>query len=135
MPMTDMDRVRLEIGDSFAPMHFSDAEIWEKISQAGGTWKQAAAELCFIWARWLGRQPSFTLGSFSEGGAQAAATLLNEKGKELLAQVLASNSGLYAGGISEADVETSQQDTDRVQPYFKAGMLANPDAGEQEGTS
>lgn len=127
MAMTDMDRVRLEIGDNVAPMHFTDAEIWEKINQAGA-WKVAAAELCFIWARWLARQPDFTLGSFSEKGNQEAARILNEKGQELMSLYGGETAGLYAGGISVADNDTIAADTDRPAKDFTRGQFTNPDA-------
>jgi len=127
MAMTDMDRVRLEIGDNVAPMHFTDAEIWEKINQAG-VWKVAAAELCFIWARWLARQPDFTLGSFSEKGNQEAARILNEKGQELMSLYGGETAGLYAGGISVADNDTIAADTDRPAKDFTRGQFTNPDA-------
>ena len=125
--MTDMDRVRLEIGDNVAPMHFADAEIWEKINQAG-EWHLAAADLCFIWARWLARQPDFTLGAFSEKGNQEAARILNEKGNELLALYGGNDAGLYGGGISVADNDNIAADTDRPSKDFRRGQFENPDA-------
>ena len=127
MAMTDMDRVRLKIGDNVAPMHFSDAEIWELINQEG-SWQLAAAECCFIWARWLGRQPDFTIGRFSESGNHEAARLLNEKGMELLKFASAAQAAAFAGGISVSDKATREGDTDRVQSRITRGFMDNPNA-------
>jgi hypothetical protein len=130
--MTDMDRVRLEIGDNIAPMHFYDDEIWEKITQCGGSWLLAAAQLCYIWARYiLTHERDFTIGRFSESGAVAAAKALNEKGAELEKQYAKSvgQAGVYVGGISVADKEAKEDDADRTAPSFKRGFLNNPGAG------
>ncbi len=126
--MTDLDRVRLAIGDNTLPMHFSNEDILEFIDQKGGNWRLAAAEACFSWARWLARQPNFTLGTFSESGNQQAAKLLNEKGQELLAEVQAGHVGLYAGGISIADNEAIADDDDRPKKDFSRRMMENVDA-------
>ena len=134
MPMTDMDRVRLEIGDNEAPMHFADDEIWEKISQAGGDWVMAAGELCLAWARYiLTHQPDFTIGRFSETGWREAARLLNEKGQELIDKAEAATAlaavGAYAGAISVADKAAKRADTNRTQGAFRRGQFDNPNAG------
>jgi hypothetical protein len=131
MPFTDLDRVRLEIGDNVVPMHFADDEITEKILQAG-SWLLAAAQLCYIWARYiLTHERDFTVGRFSESGAVAAARALNEKGAELEKQYAKSvgQAGVYVGGISVADKAAKEGDSDRTAPSFKRGYLNNPGAG------
>lgn len=130
MPMTDMDRVRLEIGDNEAPMHFADDEIWEKINQFGGNWLAAAADLCFSWARYiLTHWRDFSIGRFSESGAVAAAAALNEKGKELQKKVSMSSIGTYVGGISVSDRTAKENDSDRTPSTFRRGYMDNPDSG------
>jgi len=128
----DVDIVRMQIQDRASPFFYSDAEINAAIAQYGDT-QVAAGWLLRFWVIYLLRQPNFTLGSFSENHGSSLAEL-EKKADELIASGTSSNAGLYAGGISKADVETSQADEDRVQPYFTTGMLANPDAGSQEGT-
>ena len=124
---SDKDQVRFEIGDTAAPMHFTDAEILARIALKGD-WGLAAADLCFIWSRWLARQPDFTLGAFSEKGNQEAARILNEKGTELQALYGGTTTGLYAGGVSVADNDTIAADTDRPTKDFRRGQFGNPDA-------
>ena len=132
MSYNDVDMVRMQIQDRASPFFYSDAEINAAIAQYGNT-QLAAGWLLRFWVIYLLRQPNFTLGSFSENHGSSLAEL-EKKADELIAAGTSSNAGLYAGGISIADVEVARADEDRVQPYFTTGMLSNPDAGEQEGT-
>ena len=132
MLISDLDMVRLLIQDRAAPFFYSDTEVNAALT-AGGNVYTAAGTLLKSWVIYLLRQPNFTLGSFSENHGSSLAEL-QQKADDLLAQGLSYNNGLYAGGISNADIETSRADTDRVQPYFTTGMHANPNAGSQEGT-
>lgn len=126
--MTDLDRIRLEIGDTEVPMHFTDVEILEKLAQNAGNWLLAAADLLHIWAIWLAHQPDFTVGRFSESGNAAAAKVMNDKAQELQKKALLQMTSAFAGGISVSDKAARAADTDRTQADIKVGFMDNPEA-------
>jgi len=71
--LSDLDWVRFTIRDTATPWHFSNEEILAIIAEKGKI--GAAIQLAEQWAVDLGRQASFTLGSFSEQYQQAAEAL------------------------------------------------------------
>jgi hypothetical protein len=124
-----LDWIRFETTDTTSPFIFQNEEINSKLADCFGNKWQAAAALLLIWARNIGKNPSFTIGRFSENPA-AAAMFLEEKAKELLAMPGAKQGkfGAYVGGISVADREAKIADTDRTQGAFSRGYMDNPDA-------
>ncbi len=125
-PPTDLDRVRLEIGDIGNPVHFPDWAIAEKISQRGA-WELAAVDLLRVWARQLGQQPQYRVGRFSENWG-AAAGQMNEQANELERRYAASHAQAFAGGISKSDAQTRRDDPDRPASENTVDMMDNPNA-------
>jgi len=126
--MTDVEWIRLYIGDSGDAEVFTDAEIQQVLTDANGNKWLASAWLLQIWAQNLGKNPKFTIGRFSEDFT-AAAEFLMERAREILNGPHVSATGVYVGGISEVDKQTKEADSDRVSPAFKRGMFDNPNSG------
>jgi len=121
---SDSDYIRFIIRDTAASPYFSDTEV-AAILAAEGSRDAAAGRLLKMWVREMLTMPNFTLGSFSENHGATLSELMKD------AQNLIDGGatvGLYAGGISQADNEAIAADTDRVPPYFRTGMMENPDA-------
>lgn len=125
--MTDLERVRLEIGDDTAPYTWTDDQINEKLAQRGD-WRLAAADMLHLWAIKVGREPKFQVGRFSED-PQAAAKFLQSEADRLEALVRRTGTGVFVGGISVADKTTRADDTDRPADTATMDMTDNPDAG------
>lgn len=125
------DWIRFEITDTSAPFVFLNEEIASQLADAGGNKWTAAGNLLLVWARNIGKNPSFTIGRFSEDPA-AAAKFLEEKAKELLSNPNANAGGgqlgAYVGGISVADKAAKAGDSDRTAGSFGRGYMDNPDA-------
>lgn len=128
-PSTDpADAVRFLIGDTTVPFLLTDAEIAFALDQNANTY--AAAAICArALAGRFARQVDSTFETISSRNSQKRTNY------EMLARSLDQQAkrrgGLgipEAGGISRADAETVNADTDRVRPYFRDGMFQNPPA-------
>lgn len=123
----DRDKVRLFLGDTDSDdqLPVSDAEVDYALTEQGSI--RAAAALCAEWlaARYT-REVSKSVGSLSIQLADKARQF-----RELAAQLRA-NSALYAlpyaGGISIANKDSREDDSDRVEPAFYKGQLDNPNS-------
>ncbi len=98
----------------------SDEEIAFQLSQEGGIYAAAVAVATALAAKYAGLADA-SFGPSRVAYSQKSAGYLKLV-KELRAKV-----GLratpFAGGISIADKNTREQDTDRVQPTFSKGMF------------
>lgn len=129
------DALRFLIDDTdVANPMFEDGELDAVLRSRGldpeatgdiGAVRGAAVEALEIVARRMALQPSFQIGRFSEDRSKAA-QIIADRIKELKASL--SGGLLYAGGISKADKEAQEADTDRVQPAFRVGLHDSPEA-------
>jgi len=124
--------VRFLVGDpAGASQQLSDAEITFALSQTGDD-TYAAAAVC---ARALAARYAAQVDTKFET-VEAKYSQLRDNYTSLARQLDAQSKRLgtkglgvpIAGGISKADVETTDSLTDRVRPYFRDGQFANPPA-------
>jgi len=128
-PATDpVDAVRFLVGDNVAPTQLSDTEILFALDQNPNTY--AAAAIC---ARALAARYARKVDSKFETIESKNSQLRSNY--EMLARQLDQQArkqgGLgmpVAGGISRADVESVQANTDRVKPFFRDNTFNNPPA-------
>lgn len=126
--------VRFYVGDTTTPYLLTDEQITLAIDAT--TSDLAAAALCArsLAARYARQADTRfeTIWSYNSQKSQAFERLARN-----LEQQAKRAGGLgtpLAGGISKADVETAESDTDRVRPYFRDGMFANPPAPNAAGS-
>jgi len=118
---TAKDYVRLRVGDTTsADQLLQDAEILAVISAETNTLKAASICAQTIAGKYA-RKVDKTVGKLAISMSQASARysemaddLLRESGRK---------AGAYAGGISIADKEDTEADTDRVAPVFTMGQF------------
>ncbi len=115
------DEVRFLVGDTDSTdTQVTDAEISWALADASNT-TLAAAQIAEAIAAKYARFVSKSVGDLSIQYAQR-----QQHYAELAARLKAKGSrrGVvpYAGGISQADKETQEDDSDRVQPSFTKGM-------------
>jgi len=128
-PATDpVDAVRFLVGDTVAPTQLSDTEILFALDQNPNPY--AAAALC---ARALAARYARKVDSKFETIESKNSQL--SRNYDMLARQLDQQArkqgGLgtpIAGGISRADVESVQANTDRVNPFFRENLFNNPPA-------
>ena len=132
-PQATKDQVRLMVGDTnTSDQQLQDEEITTLITLNCGVTSgyvniyRVAADACDQIASTYGRQVTQSLGS-------TVSMNLSDRIKAFLAQALrfralARRTGAvpYAGGLTESDKLTAEQDTDRVAPFFTRDMLALP---------
>lgn len=127
---SDINAVRFLIGDmDEAAPQLTDAEITFALDQANDNTTMAAAicarALAARYARMVDTKFETVESSYSQlrTNYEALARQLATEAKR------AGGMGLpVAGGISRADVDTVDADTDRVRPYFRDGHMSNPPA-------
>lgn len=126
--------VRFFIGDTETPYLLSDEQITLAIDAT--TSDIAAAAMCarHLSARFA-RQVDKRFESISSANSQKSAAF--ETLARNLEQQAKRAGGLgvpVAGGISMADVQSADNDADRVRPYFRDGMFHNPPAPNGAGS-
>jgi len=127
-----LDWIRFTIqdtGPSFSgeQWYWGDTEIIGILSTVANA-TVAAGEILLAWARRIGHNPDFRIGRFSENW-NAAARLMEEKGKELLQSAAASGIGAFVGGTSVSDKSARSGNADRTKGAFRRGRFDNPGAG------
>lgn len=120
--------VRFYVGDTATPYLLTDEQITLAIDAT--TSDLAAAALCArsLSARYA-RQVDTKFETISSSYSQKSMAF--EKLARNLDQQAKRAGGLglpLAGGISRADVESVNEDEDRVRPFFRDGQFANPPA-------
>lgn len=128
------DMVRFLIGDTDnTDQQLSDEEISALLSTFG-TARSAAEHAARALAAKFTRLVSKSVGDLSIQYQQRAAAY-----RELAADLKASHATagvtLFAGGISKADRETRDADTDRVKPRFDRGKFDNAGASTADELS
>lgn len=133
---TDATRVRLLIGDTDpeAPLQqrLENEEITDLLTIAGG-FRAAAAMACdALAAKFASRATAKRMG-------QASLEWKRFEQLTAMAKQLRSAVSLaaipFAGGISRAQRQSLDQDTDRITPSFQRGMLDNPSSLNLNTTS
>lgn len=119
---SDRDAVRFTCGltDSGDQL-IEDEEIDYLLNTFGVI--SASVRLCRRVATKFARRADQTIGDYSERFNQRAEeyrTLANELQRE---KSVAGAAGIIAGGISKADKEAQEDDTDRVSPRFERGQF------------
>lgn len=120
------DAVRLLIGDTDSddPLLF-DAEVEFYLAENGDNKYRAAMEACKAIAAKLTRRPDYMVGRTLVSYKQRAQDYL-KLAETMKQKFLASSVAPYAGGISKADKETAEEDTDRVKPLFTRSDFVQP---------
>ena len=125
------DQVRFLIGDTdFGKQQLTDEEINWAISAEANT-SSAAARLALALALKFGR-----LVDKQVGDLKISYSALHKQYTDLAnaLNVDAATAGVapYCGGISIADKDSVEDETDRVQPSFKRGLHDNPNEAPEE---
>lgn len=117
----DKDAVRFLIGDTdTTDQQLQDEEITYLLNINGGDVYDAAIAAARSLASKYSRQADTRIGDYSVSASQRAAAYL-ALAKELQQQQVANlvhTSTPYAGGISVADKQQDETNTDRVRPAF-----------------
>jgi len=125
-----LDDVRMLIGDTNPQaderLRLEDEEIARFLELEGSLYLGAAAAAEALAAKFA-REPEGSVGpntirpsSRSDQLRAVAGRLRARAGRAALS---------FAGGISKAQKETAESNTDRIKPAFTRGMMDNPDAG------
>jgi len=125
---TTRDQVRFLAGDTDTTDQLvTDEEVAFAYAQEGST-RGAAALLLEGLAKKFARKCDSSVGDLSKSYSQMSKAFGEQ------AKAMRRSSAVYgipvAGGISISRVETVDEDTDRVTPAFRRGMLDNPTATE-----
>jgi len=117
----DRDRVRFELSDTDSddPL-VEDEEIDYALTQNSNVLR-VAANIAESIAVQLGRRPSVTLAQAGLSAKEQHDHYI-QLAKDLRARASSSGGAVFAGGISKADRETREADTDRVQPAFTTDL-------------
>lgn len=120
------DAVRLLIGDTDSgDALLSDAEIAFYLAENGNNEYRAASEACKAIAAKLSRLPDIKTGRVQISNKDRARDFL-ALSKQLYNKFLAGTVLPYAGGISEADKQTQEENEDRVPPFFARNSFIQP---------
>ena len=127
---SDKDAVRFLVQDTDTTDQLvQDEEIAWALTQGGGVYTAAALVAGTIAAKFARMADKETVGKVSVSYTKRAEQyfLLED---ELKQKAATQNVPLpYAGGISVSDVETVEDNTDRVEPSFHIGETDNPRNG------
>lgn len=121
-----IDDVRFYVGDTETPYLLTDAQITLAIDATSSDLAAAAVCARALAARFA-RQVDEKFESISSANGQKAQAY--ERLARNLSQQAKTAGGLgvpAAGGISLADMETADKDTDRPRPFFHRDMFVNP---------
>ena len=126
-PLTDdLDAVRFLVGDTTSPYQLSDIEVTFALDQNANIYSAAAICARALAARYARRVD--TRFETVESKYSQLRDSYEQLARSLDAQAKR-RGGLgepLAGGMSKAEKETVNADTDRVKPYFYDGIFANP---------
>lgn len=132
---SDRDLVRLESGDCLTSMKIcSDNEVDYAIAAEPSS-MLAAARVAELAMRKLSSQTDESAEGYSASVSQRY-TQFKSTAEDLRAKY-GHDSVPYAGGISNEETTTWNQDTDLIQPYFKRAMFdhtGTPGADDAEDT-
>lgn len=128
-PTSDTEKVHFLVGDTdTTDQQITDEEIAYCLTRSGSNLTLAAAYACDAVAAKYARKVTKSAGDLS-----IAYSDLWQHYKDLAASLRRETSCAavpVGGGISIARVEAVEEDTDRVEPAFKVGMLDNPEVGK-----
>ncbi|MDE2467772.1 MAG: hypothetical protein KGL35_03280 [Bradyrhizobium sp.] len=120
------DQVRLLIGDTASPDPLmQDEEINFLISLRNSIYG-AAAECCRSLAAQFARQADSTQGSMHTTYSSKSRAYASRAAQYENMAISRSGALPFAGGISIADKQQTEADSDRVPPQFNIGMDDNP---------
>lgn len=123
---TARDQIRLLIGDTNTnDQQLQDAEIAYLVTENGGVYSAAAAAARTIAAKYARMVDLEVRGLQKQSLAQRQQHYADLAG-QLTQKSARAGAMPYAGGISVADKQTQEQDTDRVKPYFTADLQQAP---------
>lgn len=129
---SDNDKVRFLVGDTDETDQLVQDEEIAYALTTQPTAELAAALVAEAIAAKFARQVDSTVGRVSESASQRAMAF-RERAKELR-----SNIALLArpsfGGLSQAEKERLDSDTDAVQPSFRIGQDDNPESPSERDT-
>jgi hypothetical protein len=126
-----VDAVRFLVGDVDTPQQLTDTEILFALDQNANTYAAAAIcarALAARYARRVDTKFETIESKYSQlrDSFEQLARSLDQQAKR------AGGMGApLAGGISRADVESAQLDTDRVKPFFYDNIFNNPPASNE----
>lgn len=119
--------VRLLVGDNQTDdQQMQDEEVVFALSQNGNNVYQSAVYCCRLlaskYARMVNTQLDGALQAEYSDRAKQYITLAVQLG-EMAKKVSGGGLGIFAGGVSVADMGVAEQNTDRVKPAFQIGQF------------
>lgn len=127
---SDSDQVRFIIGDTNTDDQLvSDEEIAWSLTQ-GSIYNAAAIcarSIAASFSRFADKSVDDLKISYSQKSAQYSKLADNLESKDAHKSL-----GVYAGGISVADKQSNEENTDRVSPSFTRGITDNPSLNNQD---
>lgn len=121
-----IDAVRFLLGDTTTPFQLADIEVQFALDQSSNIYSAAAICARALAARYSREVDTRfeTIWAYDSQKSEAFERLARSMDQQAKR---AGGLGLpVAGGISHADVETANSDTDRVKPFFYDNIFNNP---------
>lgn len=129
MALTDLEKVRLAIGDTDINDRLIEDDEIDYLLTVDTDVVKAAIQCCRVIIAKMGRYVDSKRGRTWERASQ-----ITKHYKDLMTllqqRVATSSNSLYAGGISDSDKESREADTDRTKPLFQKGMHDGPAASD-----
>lgn len=129
---TDLAKVRLYIGDTDTSDQLAtDEEINAVIAGTDGLYS-AAALMCRSVSAKFARQIDTSVESVSRKASQRSVQYA-KMAENYTTQSSQSGAGLgvpFVGGVSISEMDSVENDSDRVPPSFRRGMFSNPSDGD-----
>lgn len=120
---TELNRLRLEIGDTKSDDYFLDDEEIMVIQSEKTSFYRRAAACCELICAKVAREVNSKIGHFSESSNE-----IYVRYKSLVAKFSAQSSTSYpwSSAISISEKESFEDDTSLVQPKIKLGLHNHP---------
>lgn len=123
---SDLDHIRLLVGDTSSSPELSDAEVSFLLDSEGDARRAAARAAEVLAARYYKVASEKRVGPLWIKNATDKAKQYETLAKRLWASATKVSGMPFAGGISAADKATREQDHDRVAPSFGRDMMTYP---------
>ena len=127
--VADVARLKRDCGQAISDINLGDDQVGDIFDEQGGIHVLACSYIFNLAADRASAKGSIAVGRYRESyseKAQSYRMLANMwRGRYL-------HKG-FAGGLSKADKEARELDTDRIEQPFSIGMHDNPDASNSEG--
>jgi len=131
---SDRSWIRLRIGDNSSDNQLLQDEWIDALLESEGSKHEAAAVCADSLGAKFAQKADKAIGKLRISQGKVADSFF-KLADRLRTTAALSESGAYAGGISESDRETDLDDTDAVRPAFARNQFANPGSVTEDSTA